>query len=71
MPVDLEQALQNSQGPYLPDEMHVLTGVPIVDITIHIDWFTVRFDDRKKVLHIVKSIFNNCSAYKKLLMQHH
>lgn len=50
--------------------MHVLTGIPIVDITLNIDWFTADFDDRKKVLQILKSMFNHCNSYKKLLLQH-
>lgn len=51
--------------------MHVLTGVPLVDIIINIDWFTARFDDKKKVLRILKNLFNNCTSFKKLLLKHH
>ena len=50
--------------------MHVLTGIPIVDITLNIDWFTADFDDRKKILQILKAMFNHCNSYKKLLLQH-
>ena len=42
--------------------------IPIVDITLNIDWFTADFDDRKKVLTILKSLFNHCNSYKKLLL---
>lgn len=68
--VQLEKSIQNSAGPFLQEDMHVLTGIPIVDITLNIDWFTADFDDRKKVLRILKSMFNHCNSYKKLLLQH-
>ena len=48
----------------------MLTGVPLVDIIINIDWFTAHFEDRNKVLRIVKDLFNNCSAMKQLLAKH-
>ena len=50
--------------------MHQLTGIPIVDIMINIDWFTAHFDDRRKVLRILKDLFNNCNSFKKLLLKH-
>ena len=47
-----------------------MTGIPIVDIMINIDWFTAHFDDRKKVLRILKEIFNHCKDFKRLLLKH-
>ena len=48
--VELENAIQNTSGLFLLEDMQVLTGIPILDITLNIDWFTADFDDRKKIL---------------------
>lgn len=63
--------VQKSTGPFAYDDLHLLSDVPLVDIIINIDWFTVRFDDKKKVLRILKNLFNNCTSFKKLLLKHH
>ena len=68
--IELEKAINNTKGPFLHDDMHVLTGIPLVDIILNIDWFTAHFDDRKKVLRILKDLFNHCNSFKKLLLQH-
>lgn len=66
--IELEKAIANAKGPFLHDDMHVLTGIPIVDIILNVDWFTAHFDDRKKVLRILKDLFNHCNSFKKLLL---
>jgi hypothetical protein len=48
----------------------VSTNVPIVDIVINIDLFTAHFEDRRKVLRIIKELFNHCTSMKKLLLKH-
>jgi len=48
--------------------LHVMTGIPIIDILINIDWFTAHFDDKKKVLRILKELFNHCPSFKRLLL---
>lgn len=50
--------------------MHILTNIPIVDILINIDWFTAHFEDRNKILRILKELFNHCTTMKKLLLKH-
>lgn len=50
--------------------LHVLTGIPLVDIMINIDWFTAHFEDRQKTLRIIKDLFNKCDAMKLLLKKH-
>ena len=50
--------------------MTILTGVPLVDMIINIDWFTAHFEDRNKVLRIIKDLFNNCAPMKQLLAKH-
>ena len=49
---------------------NTLTGVPLVDIMVNIDWFTAHFDDRNKLKRILKDLFNNCEAMKDLLDKH-
>ena len=46
------------------------TNIPLVDIVINIDLFTAQFEDRNKVLRIVKELFNHCTTMKKLLLKH-
>ena len=48
-----------------------MTGIPLLDIILNIDLFTSRLDDKKKVLRILKTLFNNCTPFKKLLLRHH
>jgi len=48
----------------------VLTNIPLVDIVINIDLFTAHFEDRRKVLRIIKELFNHCTSMKKLLLKH-
>lgn len=48
----------------------MITGVPLLDIIINIDWFTAHFEDRNKMMRIVKDLFNNCSSMKQLLAKH-
>ena len=49
----------------------VITNVPLVDIIINIDLFTATFEDRNKILTIVKELFNHCNHMKRLLLTHH
>jgi len=48
----------------------VITSTPIVDIILNVDLFTVQFEDRNKVLTIVKTLFNHCTNMKRLLLSH-
>ena len=48
----------------------IFTNIPLVDIVINIDLFTAHFEDRNKVLRIVKELFNHCTTMKKLLLKH-
>lgn len=50
--------------------LNVITGVPLVDIIINIDWFTAHFEDRNKLIRIFKNLFNNCASMKQLLAKH-
>ena len=68
--MEIEKAIHMCKGPFLCDDMHLLTGIPIIDIILNIDWFTAHFDDRKKVLTILKDLFNHCTCFKKLLLKH-
>lgn len=49
----------------------IITGIPLVDIIINIDLFTAHFEDRNKILTIVKELFNHCNNMKRLLLEHH
>lgn len=49
----------------------VITSIPIIDIMLNIDLFTVQFEDRNKVLTIIKHLFNHCTNMKRLLLNHH
>ena len=49
----------------------VITTIPIIDIILNIDLFTVQFEDRNKVLTIIKNLFNHCTNMKRLLLNHH
>lgn len=60
---DLDAALNEGK-------MHILTNIPLVDILINIDWFTAHFEDRNKILRILKELFNHCTTMKKLLLKH-
>ena len=44
--------------------------MPLVDIIINIDLFTSHFEDRNKVLRIIKELFNHCTDMKRLLQKH-
>jgi len=68
--IDLINDLKKLDAPFKDSDLHVMTGIPIIDIIINIDWFTAHFDDRKKVLRIMKELFNQCSSFKKLLLKH-
>lgn len=46
------------------------TGIPLVDIIVNIDLFTAHFEDRNKVLTIIKELFNHCTNMKRLLQKH-
>jgi len=46
------------------------TGIPIIDIILNIDLFTAHFEDRNKVLTIIKELFNHCTTMKMLLQKH-
>jgi hypothetical protein len=46
------------------------TGIPMVDIIINIDLFTSHFEDRNKVLRIIKELYNHCTSMKKLMSKH-
>ena len=46
------------------------TGIPLVDIILNISLFTAHFEDRNKVLRIIKELFNHCTTMKRLLHQH-
>jgi hypothetical protein len=60
---DLDAALNEGK-------LHILTNIPLVDILINIDWFTAHFEDRNKILRIIKELFNHCTTMKKLLLKH-
>lgn len=60
------QELENKNS----DGIDVETQIPIIDILIHIDWFTDRFEDRNKVSTILKELYNHCTSMKKLLLKH-
>lgn len=49
----------------------VITSIYIVDIILNIDLFTVQFEDRNKVLIVIKYLFNYCTNMKRLLLNHH
>jgi len=50
-----------------PQEVVALvSNVPLVDIIINIDLFTSHFEDRNKVLRIIKELFNHCTTMKRL-----
>ena len=46
--------------------VNLTSHVPLVDIIINIDLFTAHFEDRNKVLRIIKELFNHCTSMKKL-----
>ena len=57
----------NGDGNSATDEVVNLSShVPLVDIIINIDLFTSHFEDRNKVLRIIKELFNHCTTMKKL-----
>jgi hypothetical protein len=43
------------------------THIPLVDIIVNIDLFTAHFEDRNKMLRIIKELFNHCTTMKRLL----
>ena len=43
------------------------TQVPLVDIILNIDLFCTHFEDKTKVLTIIKELFNHCTDMKRLL----
>ena len=45
------------------------TGIPLIDIMLNIDLFTAHFEDRNKVLCIIKELFNHCTNMKRLLQK--
>jgi len=47
-----------------------MTDIPLVDMILNIDFFTAHFEDRNKILRIVKELFNHCTTMKKLLLKH-
>ena len=54
-----------------PEEVVALaSNVPLVDIILNIDLFTSHFEDRNKVLRIIKELFNHCTTMKKLFQKH-
>ena len=54
-----------------PEEVVALaSNVPLVDIIINIDLFTSHFEDRNKILRIIKELFNHCTTMKKLFQKH-
>jgi hypothetical protein len=46
------------------------TEIPLIDIMVNIDLFTAHFEDRNKVLCIIKELFNHCTTMKRLLQKH-
>jgi hypothetical protein len=60
----------NLEAPEISSGEHVSTGIPLVDCILNIDLFTAHFEDRNKVLRIVKELFNHCTTMKKLLQKH-
>lgn len=46
-----------------------ITKIPLVDIIVNIDFFTAHFEDRNKILRIIKELFNHCTTMKKLLLK--
>jgi hypothetical protein len=49
----------------------VITSIPIIDIILNINLFTVQFEDRNKILLVIKALYNNCNNMKRLLLNHH
>lgn len=49
----------------------LITGIPVIDIILNIESFTANFEDRNKILLIIKELYNRCNNMKKLLMKHH
>lgn len=49
--------------------VNLSSHVPLVDIIINIDLFTSHFEDRNKVLRIIKELFNHCTTMKKLFQK--
>lgn len=47
-----------------------MTGMPLLDIILNIHCFTAHFDDRLKLIMIIKDLFKNCNSFKKLLFEH-
>lgn len=50
-------------------DTHILTGVPLLDIILNVDWFTVHFDDRKKIVTIIIALFYNSKTFKQLMYE--
>lgn len=50
----------------IDEVVNLSSRVPLVDIIINIDLFTSHFEDRNKVLRIIKELFNHCTTMKKL-----
>lgn len=46
----LEKEISSRNTYTLREDKHILTGVPLLDIILNIDWFTAQFDDRIKVV---------------------
>jgi hypothetical protein len=42
-------------------------GVPLIDIILNINLFAAHFEDRSKVLTIIKEMFSHCNMMKRLL----
>ena len=62
-----QQNLQANQVDRIDINNMIVTNIPIVDIIVNIDMFTAHFEDRNKVLMIIKELYSHCTTMKKLL----
>ena len=68
--IDAIKAFDNRPDREISGQIHILTGIPMIDIVINIDWFTAHFEDRNKVVRIVKELFTHSTSMKTLLKKH-
>ena len=62
--------MPNDVGESASGQINPTTKIPLVDMVLNIDLFTAHFEDRSKVLRIIKELFNHCTTMKKLFLRH-
>jgi hypothetical protein len=62
--------MPNDVGESAGGQINPTTKIPLVDMVLNIDLFTAHFEDRSKVLRIIKELFNHCTTMKKLFLRH-